>query len=482
LSHRSVTAFITLIAVMLSLFPAAVGAQSQESDIALPLDVKNKHFYDDITLFFRKYGEEPAPGALSIDDSLKIARENSTQLAVVLSRVREASFKIDEVKSLKNPNLGFTGSMIERGPVPTFTLPGLGSFKLFNATSYDMKLTSQYLVTNFGTFENAKKVAYLAYFRTRIDEDRVSSNLHLDVLKSFYSIVETKCFLAVAKEAINARELQYSIAKANYDEGIFPKLEVLNANVNLKQAQQSIIRGVSGLEHTKADMRNVLGLEQTAPFDITSPPFHIYPVPDLGQSIDMAYKNRPEMVQIDLAVDIAKTNIDLAYGGMNPSIVAVATYDDQSEGFGSTPSSWSALMTLQIPIFDGGTTLAKVNQAKESLKQTTLAREQLKREIALQVRNAQINIMENIKKIETEEANLDQAKEAYSIALLRYREGIGTNLELDNALVGYLTSHSTLLSSYCEYHRSWASLLNAIGVLEKGADYVQAILSPEKGN
>lgn len=456
-----------------SSFPEA-GTETPKAILPRNLDLKRKHFLDSLTLFLQEYQQEAILDTFSLESCLKMAEENSNDLAIAISKSRAAADNIDKVKSQKNPTLSALGTYSRTGPIPQFNIPGFGgNIKIMNDVNYDLKFTAQYLITNFGTFENAKKVAYLNYIQTKVGEDRVKSDLDLKILESFFTVVETKGFVAVAMQAIKAKELQCNLAKANYEAGTFPKFEVIQANVGLKNAQLEVIKAAKRLELVKANMRNLLGLKQTKEFDIRRPRFILHPVPDLESAIKTAYENRPEVTQLDIAVDIATTNVDLAYSGYNPTLLLVTTYDYQTENFARTPTQWNLALNLQVPIFDGGLAWAQIKQAKEALLQAKLAREQLKRDIALQVKSAHLSVNESIKKMETAEANLEQAQEAYDIALVRYQEGLSTHLELDNSLVDWLNSHAALISAYCEYQRSWASLIYAMGLSLKGVYYEQ---------
>lgn len=473
---------IATVALML-IFVISPSLQAEEySRDSLPtLDIQKKHFYDTLTLFFDQYSESDEPGALTVNECLKIAKDNNLDLSIAASKSAQAAYKIDEVKSAQNPTLTGLATYMQRGPIPNISLGG-ASFSMINNSNYDTRLTAQYLISNFGILDNSKKIAYLNYIRNRVDEDRVMSNLNLEVLKTFFSIVETKGYVAVARKAIKARETQYNIAKAHYDEGVFPKYEVIRANVSLKQAEEVIISAARAYELTKAQLIKVLGLEQTINIDVKRPRFEVYTLPELENCIDQSYKYRPELIQMELTVQIGKANVDLAGCGKNPTLLLTSTYDYQTESIATQPSAWAAMFTIQVPIFDGGATYSRVKQAQEIYTQAQLGRDQMKRDIALQVKSAHLSVIESLKKLDTAEANLDQAKEAYDIALVRYQEGVGTTADLDNALVGYLQSNSSLLSAYCEYQRSWATLVNAMGYTVKGVDYEKIYNSSERGN
>ena len=65
----------------------------------------------------------------------------------------------------------------------------------------------------------------------------------------------------------------------------------------------------------------------------------------------------------------------------------------------------------------------------------------------------------------TAEAATDMAKEAYLISLVRYRENVGTYLELDDSTTGYLNALSSLSSAYCAYERTQINLLYSLGII-----------------
>lgn len=457
-----------------SQIPAVTQMQSFVTQVPANLDVRKRHLYDSLTMFFQEFERGAVSNSLTVEQSMKISEQNSNDLAISESQTRSAADKIDEVRSLQNPTLGITGTYYKIGPIPEFVIPGsTNPVKLMSDSNYDLKFTAQYLLSNFGNLQNSKKAACLNFMQSKVGEDRVRSDLLLSVVLSFFNVVEKKGYMAVAEQGIRAKELQYKLARDNFEAGTFPRYEVIQANVGLKDAELLVIQSAKELELQKANLRKLLGLDQTAELDVRRPRFAQYPLPNLEECIELAYKERPEITQLQLAVEIAKVNVDLAYGGKNPVLLLVSTYDNQTQTFASTPSQWNLAFNFKIPVFDGGLTWAQVKQAKESLEQANLALAQLKRDIAFQVKSAHLSVMESIKKFDTAEANIEQATEAYDIALMRYQEGISTHLELDNALVVYLNAHANLLSAFCEYQRSWAALMYATGSSLKGVYYDQ---------
>ncbi len=429
-------------------------------------DVKTGHFYDVLTLLFRSIAPEDAQSAITLKESLEIAEKQSMSLANARSKVNELYYRVDEVKSAKNIIVGASGSATYSGPVQTIEFDG-NTMALGSYMNWSSAVTAQYLISNFGLFEDARKMAWLSYLNAKLDEERLTEDLYSSVITSYMGALETTGLYVVAENAVELRKQQMEIAKAKYEEGISPKYDMLTTQVNLKEAEQSLITSRRAMELNKASLKNIMGLPQTQFLTVVRPIYFAKNDLDLPSAIDMAYKNRIEMAQMDMTVEIAKTNCDLAAQGKNPNLLFNGRYSLQSVGFGSSPYGWSTGFSLNIPIFDGGQTKAQLSQAKEVLKQSEYAREQTRRDIDLQVADALLRIDESRKKLQTAEASLDMARESYEISFVRYKESVGTFLELDSATVSYLQALVTLSSAYCEYERSQSNLLYSTGLLVK---------------
>ncbi|MCQ2736566.1 MAG: TolC family protein, partial [bacterium] len=74
-------------------------------------------------------------------------------------------------------------------------------------------------------------------------------------------------------------------------------------------------------------------------------------------------------------------------------------------------------------------------------------------------------------------SSVDSAREAYQISFVRYKENVGTFLELDDATTNYLSALASLSSAYCAYERAQINLLYSMGILveevDKYADFRQ---------
>ncbi|MEL6537462.1 MAG: TolC family protein, partial [Bacteroidota bacterium] len=124
-------------------------------------------------------------------------------------------------------------------------------------------------------------------------------------------------------------------------------------------------------------------------------------------------------------------------------------------------------VTLSIPIFDG---LLKANQAQEKKWQAEQLREQqrlLENNISLEVKQARMNYRNNLASLEWQKENMELAREVITVSETKYREGLGSNLEvveantsLKEAQTNYYAAVYDLLISQIELKKSLGQLNN----------------------
>ena len=419
------------------------------------LNVKDKHFYDALSVFFGGIINNENGQTMTFYDVLHKAEENSTEIETAKSKTKQASYVLDEVKSAKNLNISGTATLSYSQPVAT------GG----DEWNWSAGISTNYLISNFGKFEDQKKMAWLSYIATKMDEERLLTELYENVASSYLTTLELEGLHIVAQSSVVLRKEQLEIAKAKYEEGISPKYDMLTSLVSVKNAEQSLITAKKSLDLSKSNLVKMMGMPQTETINVVKPMYISLEPYSLENAILLGYGNRIEMAQTDLQVKIAQTNVDLVSKGLAPSLYWVNSYQRQNENLVKKDYAWSSAINFSIPIFDGGYTKAQKNEAKEQLRQAELSKESLERNIALQIKDALLQVEESKQKLITAEATTDMAKEAYLISLVRYKENVGTYLELDDSTTGYLNALASLSSAYCAYERTQINLLYSLGII-----------------
>jgi outer membrane protein TolC len=115
---------------------------------------------------------------------------------------------------------------------------------------------------------------------------------------------------------------------------------------------------------------------------------------------------------------------------------------------------------LSIPIFGSGMKLAKVAQARNDLSKARNTKDQMGSALMLDFENSKSSLLTARDKYETESNNLQLAKKIYNRSLIKYTNGMLSNIELTQVQNQFLTAQSN-------YYTAIQNLITAKSKLEK---------------
>jgi outer membrane protein len=95
--------------------------------------------------------------------------------------------------------------------------------------------------------------------------------------------------------------------------------------------------------------------------------------------------------------------------------------------------NYLAGVSFSIPIFNGGRTKKMVSIQESVVKQNQLAQESLSSIYKKDIEQALTDIRSNLERIKNMDGQIEQTKYAEQLAANRFKNGVGTNLEITNA-------------------------------------------------
>lgn len=256
----------------------------------------------------------------------------------------------------------------------------------------------------------------------------------------FYSAVLQKSRLAVLEKVLEAASHNLDVIEKLYSQGLVSEFEVLRARVEKANLLPAILNGESEVKLSDKRLKSFLGIDLNGPIRLVeeSGDTSLANLPPVLALIDTALSERPEMQAADLLTEISRKAIRVAKGGYYPSVDAVSSYNWQSVSdeftlTGNISESWTAGISLSVPIFTGGYTRGEVKQRQVEYYQAELAAQQLRDEIKLEVEQAYDQLLQAKKALDIQRETIAQAEEGLRIANLRYETGVGTLLEVLSA-------------------------------------------------
>jgi len=219
----------------------------------------------------------------------------------------------------------------------------------------------------------------------------------------------------------------------------------------------------------KAELKKLLAIKQKQDLEIADRQLH-YSLLTIREDdfLQQAYLNKPEMILKVLGIDISRWSIQMAKSGWRPQVNADLGYDYRSNNIGNMlnnrHNNWSVGISLFMPIFDGFSTKAKVDAARARYTQAFLTKENLVDQIAVDVRQACLDLKQAEAIINSQKDNVGKAKEALKIANISYDNGEAKNLDVLDAQVSLGKVETNLSQGIYDYLMAKAELDRTLGL------------------
>ena len=291
--------------------------------------------------------------------------------------------------------------------------------------------------------------------------------------------VETALYdYLLAEELLRVRSLALHRARANREQvealrqaGRVTRFEWTRADVQVAAAESDSIESVHNLTLAGLDLKDVVGIELSQEVSVRADFREISVLTSIGsveEAIERALQRRTERRQVRALVESNLGDERAARAGTRPRLDLVAVgqmqyQNDTFTGFGDSDEwrrSWSTGLSLQVPLFDGLRTHARVAQAREARRRILLQADQLDRTIKHEVQRAWMDVDAAGQRLRAREGSVGQARLGLEDVDARYRTGAGTQLEV-------LDAQLTLLQAESEYARARRDQAVAIVALER---------------
>lgn len=420
-----------------------------------------------------------APVELSLDDSIALALKNNPSIKMAAADKDSAAWKISEAKAAKGFSFSYThtdtrGKKAGSGSGGSYSLnsdkTGLDSGKIQIIGSptiydnYDNKFTLTKPLYTGGKVESTIQQAKLGLDVADLSVTQSRQQVKLDATTGYFGVLQARNMVNVSQEAVSSMAEHVKNVEAQFNVGTVAKSDVLRSEVELANSQQTLIKAQNSLDLAVASLNNVIGLPLSTEIAVKDELKYDQYALSLEECIKAALQNRPEAIQADKAVEVAKEGIKIAQSGNKPTVALSATEDwNDSDFAGFNNNNWTASIVASFNVFDSGSTGAKVKQSEAGVLKAQEQARQAKDAIQLETRQAYLNMKEAEKRIETSSVTVTKAEEDCKIAAVRYNAGVGTNIDVIDAQLALTNAKTNYVQALYDYNTSKAKLEKAMG-------------------
>ncbi|MEK9138658.1 MAG: TolC family protein, partial [Bacteroidota bacterium] len=261
--------------------------------------------------------------------------------------------------------------------------------------------------------------------------------------------------------------------------GLATRNDLLKIQVQLSNAKLAQIDAGNDVEVSTMSLNNVMGQSLDTPI-------HLISVPDItiGQQggsaqvpvgtpttilIDMAMKNRPDLLAMNYRVEAARSGVTAAQGNWWPQIALTANYLYGRPNPRYLPTrdefkpTWEVGVVMQFDIWNWGATSFQTEQAKSQLQQNEVLYTLMKDNTKLEVKRSQLGVDRASKRIDVARSAIEQAEENSRSTNEKYKNGLATSTDLLDASLAVLQARTNYTGALVEHHIALARLNKAVG-------------------
>ncbi len=421
---------------------------------------------------------------LTIDDALNLALNNNTDIKIALLNVQRADAAVDEAFGYALPSLDFSANFSHFIEKPRMPFPDFEAL-LRNATyailfdenviprdnnkflPLETKLQSFAQTNNYqAQFQLTQTLFSSAVFRG-IGASQIYFNLSkaelknqisktvLSVQSAFYSALLLKKIAEITDASfLNAQENLKNVTSL-YQQGLVSEFDLLQAEVAVENIRPMVLQMQNNLKSALDGLKLLIGIPQSETIYLSGEfEYKDEILPSESELIAEAMHSNFGLASLDLKKQVDEEFIQLDVSEYWPNIYAFGNYSYAGSSDKWNFQNYSQLAVgvgLSINLWKGNRTKNSVEQSTVAYKQTEEMLNQYKNFLVTQVR-AKLNELNRIKLvIDTQSKNVSLAERAYEIARIRYKEGTGNQLEIQNADIALKQARTNYIQSVHTY-------------------------------
>lgn len=405
-----------------------------------------------------------APVELSLEESIALALKNNQDMKIAASAKRKSAWAVRQAEAGMWPSLTFTHTEKRYNSYNTTLLYLYGTKQYEWSNKYDNLLTFSLPLYSGGRLDGQLDAAQLNLRVADLGVTATRQQLTQIVTADYFSVLQYRNSQKVSQETVDNYVRHLKNVNLQFEAGVVAKSDVLASETSLANAQVNLIKTQNNHVLAVSALNNAIGLPLDTELALKKDLRYEEYTKTLEECSRYALANRPELAQYRAKIDIARDDVKVARSGFLPQVSFTATQDwYDSEYPGDHNKNWMVGVTASLNVFDSGLTNSKVRQAEEGLASAREQAEQKREAVLLEVRQYYLSMREAEKRIEASQVGVNQAEENLRIAELRYSAGVGTNLDVLDAVLSLNTARLSNIQALYDYNTNKAQLNRAIG-------------------
>ena len=339
-----------------------------------------------------------------------------------------------------------------------------------------------YTVLDFGGRTGSIDVARQTAIAADLSHNATVQNTILLVETAAFTYLSTRSQRDAQKASLDLASAALDAANERHHVGLATIADVLQARTARSQAELQLQTLEGILQITKGSLAVSMGLPANTGFDVPaitlSDSVHFI-TESVDSLIDVAVRNRPELASARAQAAAANSQIKVARSGYLPSFTALVTGANNPSNISTfAGNTYSLNLGVSVPVFSGFSNHYDVAAANEQFQAAQARTELTRQQIIQQVFTAYYSLRTATDRVRTSRDLLASAIQSEEVARGRYKEGVGSIVDLLVAQSALATARSQDVDSRWQWRSALAQLAHDVGVLNARGDTTFAPFTP----
>ncbi|MEN3324937.1 TolC family protein [Mariniflexile soesokkakense] len=314
------------------------------------------------------------------------------------------------------------------------------------SSRYNASINLNYILFDgLGRSYDYKQLKQL-YQLTELEARETIENTIYQLFTVYYNVAELSENALALDQSLAISKDRLMRAQYQFDYGQSTKLGVLNAEVDINNDSINVINTKQQLINVKRDLNVVLGNTLTADFSVdTQVGFDV--LFDKEALFQKAKTRNTALLQIDKNIAISGFDIKSGKSAYLPTVGLSGTYgwnknNNNAASFVavSTSTGVSGGLNLSWNLFDGGSTITRVKNAKINLENQQLQKEQLLISLERDFNNAWDDYQNKLNIFKIQEANIITSQNNFNRTEEKFKIGQVNSIEFRQAQLNLLNA------------------------------------------
>lgn len=429
-----------------------------------------RNFLSAAVIFSATYGLQAEQWTL--EAAIEAALKNSPDAQVAQSRVRGAEAMLEEARSYGLPQVSLKGGYMQTdSPMNAF-----GSILNQRAFNFGLDFNNPGTIDNLnatalvgvnlysgGQVNAGKRAAEAGLSAATLDDEATRQALVSQTAKAYLDIRKATEAVSALEAGVEAYEAAVSNARLRFEAGQVLKSDLLSLEVQLAQTKEQLVQAQHFQRLAKRGFAFVLGMAadgEEIELVENDPAIERIVEPE-----NLDFSGRPELLALREREKAAKEMRVIAAGARKPKVMGFASYQyDQGWETDNGGDSWLAGVSVNMDVFNGGKSAAKIRQAEAQLSELRQYIRKAELGIGLEVEQARLAVELAKDRVAVTELSVAQAEESATLSRDRFDAGSLLAAELIGVEGRLIEARMRRVIALADQKIAIAELRKAVGV------------------